>query len=196
MFDWNDLKYFLAVARSGSTLSAAKSLGVNQSTVHRRLGELERQLGCELVRRHPTGYRLTELGEYVRAYATRLEAAAADFERAVSAQSNETRGTVKVTCPEVVGSRLIGARLIEKFNARYPDVRVEFIMSDRILELGTVKPTSQSVPSGRSKARWSDERSPIHRGRFTRVGPTSPDMEKSTIQHRSNDTPLSCSPEL
>lgn len=137
MFDWNDLKYFLAVARSGSTLSAAKSLGVNQSTVHRRLGDLERQLGCELVRRHPTGYRLTELGEYVRAYVTRLEAAAADFERAVSAQSNETRGTVKVTCPEVVGSRLIGARLIEKFNARYPDVRVEFIMSDRILELGT-----------------------------------------------------------
>lgn len=137
MFDWNDLKYFLAVARSGSTLSAAKSLRVNQSTVHRRLGELERQLRCELVRRHPTGYRLTELGEYVHAYATRLEAAAADFERAVSAQSNETRGTVKVTCPEVVGSRLIGARLIEKFNARYPDVRIEFIMSDRILELGT-----------------------------------------------------------
>ena len=137
MFDWNDLKYFLAVARSGSTLSAAKSLRVNQSTVHRRIGELERQLGCELVRRHPTGYRLTELGEYVRAYATRLENAAIDFERAVSAQSNETRGTVKVTCPEALGPRLIGAGLIEKFNARYPDVRVEFVMSDRILELGT-----------------------------------------------------------
>jgi DNA-binding transcriptional LysR family regulator len=137
MFDWNDLKYFLAVARSGSTLSAAKSLRVNQSTVHRRIGELERQLGCELVTRHPTGYRLTELGEYVRVYATRLEAAATDFERAVSAQSNEIRGTVRVTCPEALGPRLIGARLIEEFNSRYPDVRVEFVMSDRILELGT-----------------------------------------------------------
>ena len=49
MFDWNDLKYFLAVAQHGSTLSAAKSLRVNQSTVHRRIEELERQLGCALV---------------------------------------------------------------------------------------------------------------------------------------------------
>lgn len=136
MLDWNDLKYFLAVARTGSTLSAAKSLRVNQSTVHRRIQELERQLGCELVRRHPAGYRLTELGEYVRAHATQVEAAAIDFERAVSAKSNEMRGTVKVTCPEALGPRLIGARLIEKFNARYPDVRIEFVMSDRIIELG------------------------------------------------------------
>lgn len=109
MFDWNDLKYFLAVARSGSTLSAAKLLRVNQSTVHRRIQELERQLGCELVRRHPTGCRLTELGEYVFAYAARVEAATTDFERSVSAKSNETSGTVKVTCPEALGPRLIGA---------------------------------------------------------------------------------------
>lgn len=137
MFDWNDLKYFLAVARSGSTLSAAKSLRVNQSTVHRRIQELEKQLGCELVRRHPTGYRLTEMGEHVLTHATRVEGAATDFERSVSAKSNETSGTVKVTCPEALGPRLIGARLIEKFNSRYPDVRVEFVMSDRIIELGT-----------------------------------------------------------
>ena len=136
MFDWNDLKYFLAVARSGSTLSAAKALRVNQSTVHRRLQELEKQFRSELVRRHPTGYRLTELGEYLLAYAARVEAAATDFERAVSAKSNETSGTVKVTCPEALGPRLIGAGLIDKFNARYPDVHVEFVMSDRILELG------------------------------------------------------------
>ena len=137
MFDWNDLKYFLAVARSGSTLSAARSLRVNQSTVHRRIQELERQLGCELVRRHPTGYRLTELGEYVQASAIRVEVAANDLQRAISAKSNETSGTVKVTCPEALGPRLIGARLIEKFNARYPDVRIEFVMNDRIVELGT-----------------------------------------------------------
>ena len=129
MFDWNDLKYFLAVAQHGSTLSAAKSLRVNQSTVHRRIEELERQLGCALVSRHPTGYRLTEMGEHIRARASRVEAAAADFERAVSAKSSELKGTVKVTCPEALGPRLIASRLIEKFNARYPDVRVEFVMS-------------------------------------------------------------------
>ena len=137
MFDWNDLKYFLAVAQHGSTLSAAKSLRVNQSTVHRRIEELERQLGCALVSRHPTGYRLTEMGEHIRARASRVEAAAADFERAVSAKSSELKGTVKVTCPEALGPRLIASRLIEKFNARYPDVRVEFVMSDKILALGS-----------------------------------------------------------
>jgi len=107
MFDWNDLKYFLAIARAGSTLAAAKSLRVNQSTVHRRLQELEKQLGFELVRRHPAGYRLTEMGEYMRAHAMRVEAVIADFARAVSAKSNETRGTLKVTCPEALGARLI-----------------------------------------------------------------------------------------
>jgi DNA-binding transcriptional LysR family regulator len=51
MFDWDDIKYFLAVSRAGSTLAAAKSLRVNQSTVHRRLQELEKRLGSELVKR-------------------------------------------------------------------------------------------------------------------------------------------------
>lgn len=54
MFDWNDLQYLLAVARRGSTLAAARELGVNQSTVHRRVAELERQLKLRLVHRHPT----------------------------------------------------------------------------------------------------------------------------------------------
>ena len=63
MFDWNDLKYFLAVARHGSTIAAGKALGVSQSTVHRRLSELEGRTARELVVRHPAGYRLTEFGE-------------------------------------------------------------------------------------------------------------------------------------
>ncbi len=58
MFDWNDLRYFLAVARTGSTIAASKALGVNQSTVQRRLAILEESVGCKLVERHPTGYQL------------------------------------------------------------------------------------------------------------------------------------------
>ena len=77
------------------------------------------------------------MGEHIRARASRVEAAAADFERAVSAKSSELKGTVKVTCPEALGPRLIASRLIEKLDARYPDVRVEFVMSDKILALGS-----------------------------------------------------------
>jgi DNA-binding transcriptional LysR family regulator len=69
MFDWTDLKYFLAVARHHSTIAAGKALGLSQSTVHRRLNELERRIGRQLVTRQPSGYRLTELGETLLPYA-------------------------------------------------------------------------------------------------------------------------------
>jgi DNA-binding transcriptional LysR family regulator len=81
MFDWNDLKYFLALAREGSTVAAAKALGVNQSTVQRRLAVLEEQLGRTLIERNPTGYQLTKLGEELKPHAERIEDAIAAFER-------------------------------------------------------------------------------------------------------------------
>src|ERR1700743_1752935 len=62
MENWDDLRHFLAFARGGSTIAAAKSLGVNQSTVHRRLEALEMHLGRQLVERRVNGYGLTELG--------------------------------------------------------------------------------------------------------------------------------------
>src|SRR5215207_2706973 len=62
LFDWSDLPHFLAVARHGSTVAAAKALRVSQSTVHRRIKELEARLGRHIVVRHASGYRLTEFG--------------------------------------------------------------------------------------------------------------------------------------
>jgi DNA-binding transcriptional LysR family regulator len=62
MLEWDDLKYFLAFARAGSMQAAAKALGVNQSTVQRRIAELEERLGQRLMERHLGGYRLSELG--------------------------------------------------------------------------------------------------------------------------------------
>ena len=63
-FQWDDLQHFLAVAHHGSTLAAGRALGVDQSTVQRRLSELERRIGQSLVQRQPTGYRLTELKRF------------------------------------------------------------------------------------------------------------------------------------
>jgi DNA-binding transcriptional LysR family regulator len=135
MYDWNDLKHFLAVARHGSTLAAAKALGVSQSTVHRRLGELESKLGQQLVIRHPTGYRLTETGQQMVADAARVEEAALALERRIAAGKMGLEGSVKVTCPEAVGIRLIQSPLIAMFQKQYPAVRVQFIMSDKLLDL-------------------------------------------------------------
>jgi DNA-binding transcriptional LysR family regulator len=135
MFDWNDLRHFLAVARHGSTLAAAKALNVNQSTVHRRLDELEKRLGRQLVVRQPTGYKLTELGQNIVMYAERVEEAVQAFERRLAASDTELAGTVRVTCPEVLGLRLMRSQLIQIFNGRFPGLRVEIIVSDKYLDL-------------------------------------------------------------
>jgi len=136
MVDWNDLKYFLAVARHGSTLSAGKALAVSQSTVHRRLEELEQQLGHRLALRSPAGYKLTELGEEMVAYAAKVEEAALAFERRLKDAQIGLSGSIKVTCPEAVGTRLLRSSLVADFQRRFPALRVEFVMSDKLLDLG------------------------------------------------------------
>src|SRR5687768_16560415 len=74
MIDWNDIRYFLAVARSGTTAAAARSLNVNQSTVVRRLAVLEKGLGLRLFSKKREGYRLTCQGEALLQEAMAVEA--------------------------------------------------------------------------------------------------------------------------
>jgi DNA-binding transcriptional LysR family regulator len=135
MFDWNDLKYFLAVARCGSTVAAGKSLGLSQSTVHRRLAELERRLGRPLVKRHPTGYRLTEFGEAMLPQAERVEHAVLAFEQQQASLERGEVGVIRVTCPEPIMYRLSQSPLLDRFHVRHPGLRVEFVMSDKYLDL-------------------------------------------------------------
>lgn len=135
MFDWNDLRYFLAVARHGSTIAAGKSLGLSQSTVHRRVSELERRIGRQLMARHPAGYRLTEFGEALLPFAERVEAAVSDFELRVKDTGRELAGVIRVTCPEPIVYRMTKSSLIDRFHARHPGLRVEFVTSDRYLDL-------------------------------------------------------------
>ena len=135
MFDWNDLRHFLAVARHGSTIQAAKSLGLNQSTVQRRISALERQLGRPLFQRRPDGYHLTRLGEELRPIAERVETDVTDFARHVASSDVELTGTIRVTCPETAGYRIMRSPLLDTFHARYPRLRVELLMVDQILDL-------------------------------------------------------------
>jgi DNA-binding transcriptional LysR family regulator len=134
MFDWNDLRHFLAVARTGSTIAAAKALGWSQSTIQRRLARLEQQLGCKLVERHPTGYRLTALGEDLRPYAEEVEQAVAVFERHLASSDKRLTGSLRVTCPEGLVDPLL-TPLIDAFQARFPGLRVDLIVTERFLDL-------------------------------------------------------------
>ncbi|MEO7853308.1 MAG: LysR family transcriptional regulator [Rubrivivax sp.] len=135
MFDWNDLKHFLALAHHGSSLAAGRALGVDQSTVQRRIAELERKLGLALVKREPTGYRLTEFGTSMLSTAEAVGQAVANFEQQARAGRYTAVGVVRVTCPEPIELRLSTSSLLERFHARYPQLRVEFVMSDRYIDL-------------------------------------------------------------
>jgi DNA-binding transcriptional LysR family regulator len=133
MFDWDDLKYLLAVARHGSTIAAGKALRLSQSTVHRRLSELERRFGRPLVTRHSTGYRLTPFGEELKPYAERVEADIKELEHHLADASNQRAGVIRLTCPEPIVPRL--TPLLEQFHAKHPKLHVEFVTSDRYLDL-------------------------------------------------------------
>jgi DNA-binding transcriptional LysR family regulator len=135
IFDWSDLRYFLAVAREGSSVAAGRVLRVNQSTVHRRLAELEKRLGCPLVERLPTGYRLTEYGKELQPYAERVEEAASDLQRHAATFDKGMKGTVRLTCSTAVAHRLMKSELLEAFHKRYPGIKVELLMTERVLDL-------------------------------------------------------------
>jgi DNA-binding transcriptional LysR family regulator len=135
-FDWDDLKHLLAVARHGSTLAAGRALGVDQSTVQRRLVELERRIGQSLVQRQPTGYRLTEFGLEMLPFAEAVERSAHAFERQLRTLGTEAAGVVRMTCPEPIVNRITQAGLLDRFHAQHPALRVQFVMSDKYVDLG------------------------------------------------------------
>lgn len=135
MFDWNDLRFLLAVARTGSTIAAARSLGVNQSTVQRRVAELERQLGQRLFERLAAGYRLTDLGQAVLAEAEAVEAASQAFAQAVAERGRWQAGVIRLTCPEPIAIRLTQAGLVARFEDQNPGLTIEFVLRDSYVDL-------------------------------------------------------------
>lgn len=133
MFDWDDLRYLLAVAEHGSTLAAARHLNVNQSTVQRRLREFEQSLGLRLVERSPSGYRLTTAGVAVLPHARRVAAAIEEFVQKVDEAAHA--GILRLTCPEPIAVRLVQSGFVDRFHARHPDLRLQFVLADRYIDL-------------------------------------------------------------
>jgi DNA-binding transcriptional LysR family regulator len=96
MIDWDDVRYFLAVARGGSVRAAAERLGVNHSTVLRCIAQLEERLGAQMFEKLPSGYRLTA-GEEVLELADQMEASSHQLEMRVFGRDQSVRGLLRVT---------------------------------------------------------------------------------------------------
>jgi DNA-binding transcriptional LysR family regulator len=135
MLDWNDLRYFLAVARTGSTLSAGRWLRVSQTTAARRVTALEAGLGLILFERRPTGYALTPAGEELMAAACLVEAAAGEFTDAASAQVRDIGGTVRLTVDEIYAVTIL-APILRDLHETHPAIRIELDTTEEKRDLG------------------------------------------------------------
>jgi DNA-binding transcriptional LysR family regulator len=134
MLDWNDLRHFLAVARTGSTLAAGRSLRVSQTTAARRVAALEAELGLTLFERRPGGYRLTPIGEALVEKAESVEASAQAFAEAAASQSREVSGTVRLTLEEIFAVTLLPPILRDLHDA-HPGIRIELDTSEALRDL-------------------------------------------------------------
>jgi len=131
---WDGFRYFLAVARTGRVAIAAKRLGVEHSTVSRRLDALETELGTRLFFRTVAGYRLTPDGEAALASAEAMESAERNLRAHVGESSGRTAGLVRLALLDEFASHWL-APLLPAFRARYPDIELEVITGIQQLDL-------------------------------------------------------------
>src|SRR6185437_161319 len=101
------VRYFLAVARGGSVRAAAERLGVNHTTVLRRLAQLEERLGARMFEKLPSGYRLTKAGEEVLQFAEQMEASSNRLETRVFGRDQGVRGLLRVTLASPLATHLL-----------------------------------------------------------------------------------------
>lgn len=134
MYDWNDLKAFLAVAETGSTLSAAQSMRVSQTTVARRIAALEEATGLNLFERRQAGYALTPVGEAMLASAIAVRDAADRFSDAAGARSRDAGGTVSVTVMEIFAVTILPP-ILRDLRAAHPAIHIHLDTSDEPRDL-------------------------------------------------------------
>ena len=133
-FDWNDARMLLAVARDGSTLTASRTLKVSQTTVMRRIAALEEALKLSLVERKQSGYRLTEDALELLADFEALESAAQRIATRAEGKRRHISGVIRVTTHELIANLTLPLGL-KAFRQQYPDISVQVLTSDKVLDL-------------------------------------------------------------
>lgn len=134
MVEWSDVRLFLAAARGGGTHAAARTVGIAQTTVARRIGALERALGLQLFDRTATGYRLSEAGALLMPHAEQAERAIQSLADRAAQQRRTVSGTVRITSSEAVANLALTPWL-SGFMDLHPGIRVELIVSETRLDL-------------------------------------------------------------
>lgn len=132
--DWNDVRYFLALARLGSVRAAGATLGVSHSTVARRIEALEVQLAARLFDRNRDGYVLTEAGQQMLPGAERVEREMAALERGLVGQDERLAGSVRITCCDEYVSEVL-VRELTPFCDEFPEIELSMTTDGRLFDL-------------------------------------------------------------
>lgn len=134
MFNWNDLVFFLELARQGRLSPAARRLKVDLTTVSRRISELEKDLAVKLFERKPDGFLLTEDGHRLLAVAEKMEALALPVAELSHAAPSEPSGRVRLATMEGIAAFYLADKLAD-FNAVHPDIVVELVTERHLINL-------------------------------------------------------------
>jgi DNA-binding transcriptional LysR family regulator len=134
MLSWDDFRYVKAIADSRSLAGAAEQLGINHSTVFRRLGQIEEHLGSRLFERGRGGYALTSCGEQMVELANRLGNDIVTFERRISGQDLRPSGELRVTTIDIILLRLLQDVLVG-FRRAYPKIILDLVITNKTLNL-------------------------------------------------------------
>ena len=132
--NWEDVRLFLALARSGSARATAAEEGVSHSTVTRRVDLLESDLGVRLFDRDVRGYRLTGAGETMLSSTVRAEDALLTAERQLQGRDAQLTGEIRLTTSNIIATHLIMDDLVE-FTRQYPDIELNVLISFDLFNL-------------------------------------------------------------
>ena len=124
--DWDNLRYFLAVARAGKLTAAARRLGQDHTTVGRRIASLESAFRSKLFERRPEGYRLTETGQRLYENVKTLESSVWEIQRDLAGQTQQVEGVVRIGAPDDFGNLFL-AKHIGELQSLHPGLKIELI---------------------------------------------------------------------
>jgi len=130
---WDDLKYLLAVADGGGLAPAARALGVDASTVSRRLTALEQDLGVELLVRTPEGMSLTDAGATAAAVAREVDGTLTALVGRIAGGRTETSGHVRISATDTFAARVM--RAMAPVHAQHPGLTIEVVSTNAAADL-------------------------------------------------------------
>ena len=133
-WQWDDVRFFLAVARAGSLSGAARTLNVGHVTAGRRIALLEKRLGVTLLNKTPDGFATTPAGEAILRQCVAMESAALDVERIAAGRDSLVTGSVRVTTTEALAYQVV-APAIATLRQAHPELQVDVIVGVRSLDI-------------------------------------------------------------